>query len=227
MKPKKTQNANLENRKSMHFLLGLIVSLSLMLISFEWTTLENDSDRIAAASSVALDMEEIISTVRERPPEPKKPELPQVIEVLNIVEDDVVLDDIILIDELSPDTRVDFVFPPNEPIEVIDEPTHWFVQIMPQFNGGDPGREFSKFIARSLKYPEEAAEMGVKGRVIVSFVIDKKGNLVEASIMKGVHPALDEEALRVLGLSPKWEPGLQEGRYVRVAYTFPINFVLQ
>jgi protein TonB len=77
-----------------------------------------------------------------------------------------------------------------------------------------------------MNYPEEAAQNGIKGRVYVKFVVNSKGQLVNAEIFKGVHPDLDNEALRVIKSSPLWEPGIQSGVKVSVTYIFPINFVL-
>ena len=88
-------------------------------------------------------------------------------------------------------------------------------------------RELLKFIAQSIKYPTDAQEAGVQGRVICSFVVDKKGNIVEPKIIRGIDPSLDAEALRVIGMMPRWTPGRQDGKAVRVLYTVPITFRLQ
>jgi len=91
---------------------------------------------------------------------------------------------------------------------------------------GDPNLEFYKYIHGKLVYPREAVENHVSGKVTVKFVVNHKGYIERAEILKGVHPSLDEEALRVINSSPRWEPGFQSGHYVNVIYTFPINFVL-
>lgn len=100
-------------------------------------------------------------------------------------------------------------------------------EIMPKFNRGEPSVEFYKYIMGQLEYPAEAVENRVSGRVIVKFVVNSKGYIERAEIIQGVHPALDQEALRVINSSPRWEPGFQSGRYVNVIFTFPIKFVLQ
>ena len=84
------------------------------------------------------------------------------------------------------------------------------VDVMPQYPGGD--RELLKFIAQSIKYPTDAQEAGVQGRVICSFVVDKKGNIVEPKIIRGIDPSLDAEALRVIGMMPRWTPGRRTER---------------
>lgn len=99
------------------------------------------------------------------------------------------------------------------------------VENMPAFNG-ESYNEFRKFIGNNLQYPKEAAEMSIQGRVFVQFAIDWNGKLVDAKIVRGVDPLLDNEALRVVNLSPYWRPGMQRGVPVKVQFTFPISFML-
>ena len=120
---------------------------------------------------------------------------------------------------------VPITFRLKSPVEEAKEETLTVVDGMPQYPGGD--RELLKFIAQSIKYPTDAQEAGVQGRVICSFVVDKKGNIVEPKIIRGIDPSLDAEALRVIGMMPRWTPGRQDGKAVRVLYTVPITFRLQ
>ena len=120
---------------------------------------------------------------------------------------------------------VPITFRLKSPVEEAKEETLTVVDVMPQYPGGD--RELLKFIAQSIKYPTDAQEAGVQGRVICSFVVDKKGNIVEPKIRQGIDPSLDAEALRVIGMMPRWTPGRQDGKAVRVLYTVPITFRLQ
>ena len=98
------------------------------------------------------------------------------------------------------------------------------VENMPVFPGGNG--ELMTFLNNTIKYPKLAMEAGVQGRVIVSFVIGKDGSITGTKVANSVNPLLDEEALRVVGLMPKWEPGLQKGKPVAVKYTIPISFRL-
>ena len=120
---------------------------------------------------------------------------------------------------------VPITFRLKSPVEEAKEETLTVVDVMPQYPGGE--RELLKFIAQSIKYPTDAQEAGVQGRVICSFVVDKKGNIVEPKIIRGIDPSLDAEALRVIGMMPRWTPGRQDGKAVRVLYTVPITFRLQ
>jgi len=95
----------------------------------------------------------------------------------------------------------------------------------PEFPGGDAA--LLNFLSQNIKYPAIAAENGVNGRVTVNFVVNKDGSISDAKILRGVDQALDKEALRVIYSMPKWKPGKQSGKPVRVSFSVPINFVLQ
>ena len=96
------------------------------------------------------------------------------------------------------------------------------VEQMPSFPGGT--QALSEYIEEHLSYPEEAEEMGLQGRVVITFVVDKDGSLTEPKVVKSVHPLLDTVAIRVVESMPKWNPGKQNGEAVRIQYTIPITF---
>lgn len=96
------------------------------------------------------------------------------------------------------------------------------VEEMPSFVGGTVA--MMEYIGKNMKYPKEAVDKNIQGRVIVSFVVEKDGSIVEPKVMRSVDPALDAEALRVVSSMPKWNPGKQDGKPVRVKYVIPINF---
>ncbi len=106
-----------------------------------------------------------------------------------------------------------------------DEEIFFIVESMPEFPGGEYA--LRKYIANNIKYPESAQKEGIQGRVYVTFVVDKEGNIVNTKIARGVDPSLDREALRVVNSLPAWKPGVQRGEPVNVSYTVPINFALQ
>lgn len=106
-----------------------------------------------------------------------------------------------------------------------EEQIFFIVEDMPEFPGGE--MELRKFIANNIEYPVAAQESGIQGRVYVTFVVDKKGEVANARIARGVDPSLDQEALRVVNSLPAWTPGKQRGEAVNVSYTVPINFALQ
>jgi len=100
------------------------------------------------------------------------------------------------------------------------------VEVKPTFNGGNAS-EFSRWVNTQLTYPKEAFEAGIQGRVTLQFAIDTDGKLKDAKILRGVNPLLDEEALRVIRMSPDWKPGEMGGKPVKVTYIFPVIFQLK
>ena len=103
------------------------------------------------------------------------------------------------------------------------DPRYLLLDEHPTFKGGSPN-DFALWVAKNVKYPKYAKEAGIEGTVLVHFVIDKKGKISEAHVHQGVHPVLDEEAVRVILKSPKWKPGKTDGKPVKVSYTMPVMF---
>lgn len=227
MIPKKTNKASLENKRTAHFTMGLIISLSLILISFEWTRSINISSDVERAVQIDID-EQIIEIIPREPEPPPKPELPPIAKVINIVSDEPDLPPYEPSWEVDDNTRYDYPTSSDEGEKLPPEPEFFYiVEEMPLFNGANPNIEFARFIARNVNYPELPAENGVSGKVIVQFDINQQGKLVNPVILRGVDPALDAEAIRVVSMSPQWTPGKQRGKAVKVRFVFPINFVLQ
>jgi protein TonB len=224
MEAKKTDKANLEKRKGLFLQIGLVIVLSLILIAFEWASQPDMTNTLGQEEAMEVE-EEIIPITRQqevKPPPPPPP--PQVVEELLIVEDDVEIEDELQLDDMEADQdiEIDIV----EPEEEAEEEVFFIVEDMPQFQGGDHN-SFRNYIQSNLKYPAIAAENGISGTVFVQFAVNSKGEVVDAKVVRGVDPALDKEALRVVRSSPKWTPGRQRGSAVKVQFTFPIRFVLQ
>ena len=97
------------------------------------------------------------------------------------------------------------------------------VDVKPLFNGGD-ANQFAQWVGSNLKYPEECMNEGISGRVVISFTIGTDGKLKDIKVLKGVHEKIDAEALRVIGMSPDWTPGMHEGKAVPVSFILPIAF---
>jgi TonB family protein len=99
------------------------------------------------------------------------------------------------------------------------------VEEMPEFPGGE--QALRDYIAGNIKYPEQAKKDSIMGKVFISFVIDTAGRVEEAKVVRGVHPLLDNESLRVIRSMPAWIPGKEKGKPVKVAYTIPVAFLLR
>ncbi len=230
MELKKSSKADLENKRNIFVQLGLVVSLAICLYSFESTSQVNQTGSLGSISGQTVE-EEIIPITRQdevKPPPPPPP--PKVVDMLVIVDDNTDIKDELQIEdsEVNDKTAITAVMQVSntkEEVEAEDAPVFFIVEEMPDFPGGQLA--LRKFIATSIKYPVIAQENGIQGKVFVNFVVGKDGSISGAKIARGVDPSLDKEALRVVNSLPKWKPGKQGGKPVRVSYTVPINFVLQ
>ena len=99
------------------------------------------------------------------------------------------------------------------------------VEVMPEFPGGD--QAMMDFVAKNVVYPQEARDKEISGRVMVGFIVEKDGSISDAKVVKGIGGGCDEEAVRVVNAMPKWKPGKQKGKPVRVSFMMPFNFKLQ
>jgi protein TonB len=228
MELKKSPKADLESKRNVYFMLGLVISLGIILLAFEWTAKPKKADSLGSIQALDVE-EEIIPITREqeiKPPPPPPP--PKVVEVLNIVDDDVDIDDELHIDTEADDRTLITVAPvisAKKEEEEEEQQVFFIVEDMPEFPGGEMA--LRTYIASAIKYPVIAQENGIQGKVYVTFVVGKDGSVSDAKIARGVDPSLDKEALRVVNTLPKWKPGKQRGKPVNVSYTVPINFVLQ
>ena len=226
---KKNPKADLEKYKLMFIQIGLVVSLSAVLVAFEWKSTGGINTDFAGVQDIEVEEEMIPITQQEEvKPPPPPPQPVQVIDIINIVDDDVDIDDDVDLFEMEfrEDIAVRIVEFKEDESEFDEEEIYVVVEDMPGFAGGTSDK-FLEFIAKQLIYPEIAAENGIQGRVFVSFVVEPDGSVSNVRVVRGVDPALDREAIRVVKSSPRWTPGRQRGRPVRVTFTFPIIFVLQ
>ncbi|HQB27838.1 MAG TPA: energy transducer TonB [Paludibacter sp.] len=226
MNIKKSSKASLEDKRSIFLLMGFVAVLAFVYIAFEWTQREVTVYESVSLEAVAEEEIEIIQTAEELPP-PPPPEVPEVIEVLNVVEDDVETAEIIIDTEDDKDRQV-VIQAPVQAAVVEEEDTEvvfMVVESMPGFPGGEAA--LFKYLSDNIKYPVIAQESGIQGRVICQFVVNRDGSIVDIEVVRGVDRSLDEEAKRVIANMPKWSPGKQRGKAVRVKYTLPVNFRLQ
>jgi len=227
MEVKKSQKADLENKRGLFLEIGLALTLAIVFLAFEWRVDTSEATVLEAEQEIQAE-EEIIPITRQEPvkPPPPPPPAPKVADVLNIVDNDEEIEDELEIEDSEADMDEEVEIQVVEEEEEEDEQQVFvIVEDMPEFPGGD--LELQKWINRSVKYPVIAQENGITGRVYVGFVVNKVGQVENVKIMRGVDPSLDKEALRVINKMPKWKPGKQRGKAVKVSYTVPINFQLQ
>jgi protein TonB len=228
MEPKKSEKANLENKKSLFIQLGIIFALAVSLIAFEWTSGQRGPSAFDGMTEEAIE-EEVIPVTEEIPPEEMPPPEVTVTDLFEIVEDDVVLESEVKFedDETSEDKVVEIYAPViNAEEEEVEDEVFVIVEDMPTFKGGDINT-FREWVQKRVRYPELAAENGIAGRVFITFVVETNGTVSNVTVTRSVDALLDEAAKEAVQASPKWEPGMQRGRPVRVRYSIPIIFQLQ
>ncbi len=228
MEVKKAPVADLEGKKTTWLLVGYILILALMFICFEWTKRDKvDTGEIIEVAMVHFEEEIIPITLQEKPVAPAPAEAKPVAEIIKIVEDDAKIEETIIasVDDTGP--VVDITNIENVVVEEPEKEEEIFqvVENMPEFPGGL--QELMKWLQKNIKYPSISQENGVQGRVIVQFVVNRDGSIVDPAVIRSVDPYLDKEALRVVKAMPKWKPGEQRGKPVRVKYTLPVMFRLQ
>ena len=230
MEIKKSEKASLENKRLLFAEVGLIAALLVVLAGFESSTRAREVALLQGNTRID-DVEDIFVVPLETPPPaPEAPALPMLSDELEIVDDDITVDlDFQSLDDT--DVPVDIREYINQEViqdEVEDEETIFVVNVeeKPTFNGGD-ANEFSKWVNARLVYPEVAKENGVEGRVTLQFTIDKEGRLGDVKVLSSPDETLAREAVRVVSSSPKWKPGKQRDRTVKVSYTFPVIYRLR
>lgn len=229
MEIKKTPKANLENRRLLFVEIGLVVALLLVWGAFSIGSREKTVATLAQDTQV-VEVEDMVPITQETPPPPPEaPKIPVLSDEIDIVDDDIKVEDNFTSLEDNANLGVeimDYVEEVKE--EVVEEEAIPFqlVEEKPSFQGGD-ANTFSKWVNSKLVYPEIAKENGVQGRVTLQFTVEKDGSVTNVKVLRGVDASLDKEAVRVVQSSPKWKPGKQRDRAVKVTYTFPVIFQLR
>ena len=226
MQVKKSEKASLEKDKLVYVLMGLVFVLSLVYVALEWTEREVTKYEVTDTEFLFEEEVDIQQTSQETPPPPPPPAV-QEVEVLNVVEDNVETESIEVNAEDDKAEEVVIAAPVEAPVEEEEEEVVFVVvESMPEFPGGQ--QALFKYLSENVKYPVIAQENGIQGRVICQFVVNKDGSIVDVEVVRsGGDPSLDKEAIRVIKSMPKWKPGKQRGKPVRVKYTVPVNFKLQ
>jgi protein TonB len=228
MEIKKSERASLENKRLILLESGLILALLAVYAGFETSTRAQEV-AVLTGNTLLIDDYDIMPVIQDTPPPaPEVPSLPQLSDEIEIVEDDVIVDvDFQGLD----DTDIPIYIRDYQHQEVVEEEVEeviFFVNVeqKPTFNGGD-ANEFSKWVNSRLVYPELAKDNGIEGRVVLQFTIDTDGRVRDVTVLGSPDESLSREAVRVVSSSPRWEPGRQRDRAVKVSYTFPVIYRLR
>ncbi len=227
MEIKKSERADLERSKGTSLLIGFVLALSVMFVALEWTQREKeDNSEIYGVKDISLNEEMVPITLPEKKTVPPPPAAVTQADIIEIVDDDADIEEDIM---ASTEDQVEWVdLDEIDYVEVEPEPEEeeifMVVEDAPEFPGGT--QALLDYLRKNIKYPAICRENNIQGRVLVSFVVNKDGAIVDPEVVKGVNPSLDKEALRVISGMPNWKPGSQRGKPVRVKYTVPVNFRL-
>lgn len=232
MEAKKSQKADLENKKGLFIEIGLVTILALVLVAFNLRSTEN-SDSGLATQMISDEMEEeVIQTEEEQQqepePEPEQPE-PEVTTELEIVDNDAEIENELGIvdagDDASKQQEEVVVTDVGGEEEVVEEEIFVFVEKYPEYPGGEAA--LYEYLGKNIQYPEIARDNGITGTVVIKFVVEKDGSITKASILREIGGGCGKEALRIVNSMPKWKPGMQSGKPVRTEFTLPVQFQLQ
>lgn len=231
MEVKKSEKASLENKRLLFTEIGFVVALIAIYFAFNWSSTEKEVATLEAEVA-NVEVEDMVPITQETPPPPEAaPKIPILSDQIDIVDDNIKVDDNMfqnLEDDANSGVEImDYIesAPEEETVEEEAIPFQ-LVEEKPSFNGGD-ANEFSKWVNSKLVYPEIAKENGVQGRVTLQFTVNADGTVSNVKVLRGVDSSLDKEAVRVVSSSPKWKPGKQRDRAVKVTYTFPVIFQLR
>lgn len=228
MEVKKSPKADLDSKRLTFALIGLVVSLFIVwrvfeIKSYDKRTLEN------LQRTVEIIEEEMVEITKQEAPKPQPPAPKPQATQIQVVEDDVEVEDEIDINaEVSQEEIIEeYVYeaPEIEEEEIVEAEIFTVVEQMPEFPGG--AAEMTRFIQKNIKYPMMARESDIQGRVYINFVVEPDGSVSNVTVMRGIGGGCDEEAVRIVNMMPKWNPGKQRGIAVRCSFTVPIVFRLQ
>lgn len=228
MELKKNPKADLEKRRGLYLEIGLVVILAATLVAFEVKSYDSEEEKAFQREVIEEVEEQIIQTDITEPPPPPPPEVPEVTTLINVVDDEQKIENELVVNaEVTEETRnVEITqVKVEEEEEVAEEPIFTVVESEPEFPGGMEA--LYKYLAQNIKYPQLARENGITGKVYVQFVVEKDGSIANPKILRDIGGGCGAEAIRVVKAMPKWSPGKQRGKAVRVQFNLPVNFNLK
>ena len=230
METKKDPKVNLESRRTTFILAGLVVTLAVLFIGLEWSsTQRSHNGALVRNSDDFIDREIPITIQSQMTPPPPPPPAPEVITEFAEVDNDIEIEEMDMqSSEDDDDVPINLVQMEGEPsdIEECGEQDNYFVVVenQPEFPGGESA--LMKYLNKNIRYPAFAQENGIQGRVTVSFIVERDGSIASIEVMRSPAEELSKESIRVVQSMPKWKPGRQRGKAVRVKYVLPITFRL-
>jgi len=226
MEAKKNPKVDLENYRTIFFLIGLVLALIVIYGLFEIKKYNVKIENLAVNEEGNFEQEEILVTRQDLELPPPPPPKQQISDVLEIVSNETKIEDDFNFDvETEEQESIDFMDIPLDEGDNEEDQIFISVEQMPEFPGGI--NALRRYIAENIQYPVLAQENDIEGTVILKFVVGKDGKVSNVQVLRGVDPLLDSEAIRVVKTLPKFKPGYNNGQPVKVWYTLPVMFILQ
>lgn len=226
---KKSESANLETRKTTWLLIGYVLVFAVLFVAFEWTATEKKHTGEIISQGILLEEEIMVPiTMPEKKVVPPPPAAKQITEILEIVEDDAEIEETEIMSIEDQGEVVEINEDANIVVEEIveEETIYQVVEQQPEFPGGM--KALMKYLKDNINYPRISRENNSQGKTYVNFVVNTDGTIQDVEVMKSSSDVyLDKEATRVVKAMPKWNPGKQAGKAVRVRFTLPVTFKLQ
>ena len=230
MEIKKSPKADLENKKMLFLEIGLVIALAVCGAALAFNTKPEPEPYTPPKQDVReqeFEMDRTVQEQEQQQPEQQKAKTQVLADVLTIVSNDTKIEtpDLLFSDDAS--AFEDFEFEVEEVVEnIVEEEIFVTAEEMPTFQGGDLSK-FRNWVQQHVKYPQIALENGIQGNVVIKFVVEKDGKLSNIQVLQSPDKTLADAAVQVLQKSPKWKPGKQRNKPVRVTYTLPVSFKIQ
>ncbi len=228
MELKKNPNADLEKRRGLYLEIGLVVILVASLVAFNVKSYDKEVRDVVQRDVVEEVEEQVLQTAEDTPPPPPPPEVPEVTTVIEVVSDDKEIENEVTFNAEVDDKTANIEITPVKIEEEVDEDEVTIFTVVendPEFPGGMEA--LYKYLAQNIKYPALARDNGITGRVYVTFVVERDGSIANPKVLKDIGGGCGQEAIRVVKSMPKWTPGKQRGKAVRVQFNLPVNFNLK
>ncbi|MGX8712125.1 MAG: energy transducer TonB [bacterium] len=228
MELKKNPKADLEKRRGLYLEIGLVVILAVSLVAFNLKSYDKEMSEGFQREAEQVEEEIIIQTDIQEPPPPPPPEAPEVTTVIEVVSDDKEdIKEVTFSAEVTEDTKNIEIAPVKIEEEEDETETQIFtvVENDPEFPGGMEA--LYKYLAQNIKYPQLARDNNITGKVYVTFVVERDGSIANPRVLRDIGGGCGAEAIRVVKSMPKWTPGKQRGKAVRVQFNLPVNFSLK
>ena len=223
MEIKKNNSVNYSLKRNLFMSIGLCISSLLVFSAFQIKT-EIQPDKIIGHYSLDSEIFDETPITKHKEPQPPKPK-PQPV-LIDIVDDEIETPEIDIPDFEFEETDVIEDYESYDiPDEIVNDNTIVIAETQASFPGGM--QAWGQFLNDNLKYPKMAKRAGIEGKVFLNFVVDKEGNISDIEIVRGIGAGCDDEAIRVLKMAPKWNPGLQRGNPVKSRMSLFIHFDLR